>query len=106
MKSFFQRYLLPGLLFQSVIISGGYSTGRELVEFFMSSGPIRGISSMLVTMVFMSAILALTFEFARIHKAYDYRTFFKALLGNAWVLFEFSFFALAILVLAIIGAAS
>ena len=106
MKSFFQRYLLPGLLFQSVIISGGYSTGRELVEFFMSSGPIRGISSILVTMVFMSVILALTFEFARIHKAYDYRTFFKALLGNAWVLFELSFFALAILVLAIIGAAS
>lgn len=106
MKNFFQRYLLPGLLFQSVIISGGYSTGRELVEFFMSSGPIRGISSMLVTMVFMSVILALTFEFARINKAYDYRTFFKALLGNAWILFEFSFFALAILVLAIIGAAS
>jgi uncharacterized membrane protein YkvI len=106
MNSFFKRYLLPGLLFQSVIISGGYSTGRELIEFFMSAGPIRGISSMLVTMVLTSVILALTFEFARIHKAYDYRTFFKALLGNAWILFEFAFFALAILVLAIIGAAS
>ena len=106
MNSFFQRYLLPGFIFQSVIISGGYSTGRELVEFFMTTGPVRGLSGMLVTMVIWSAILALTFEFARIHQAYDYRTFFKALLGNAWILFEFSFIAIAILVLAVIGAAA
>ena len=34
MKSnWFQRYLLPGFVFQSVIIAGGYGTGRELVEF-------------------------------------------------------------------------
>lgn len=106
MNSLFQRYLLPGFIFQSVIISGGYSTGRELIEFFMTTGPVRGLSSMLVTMVIWSAILALTFEFARIHQAYDYRTFFKALLGNAWILFEFSFIAIAILVLAVIGAAA
>ena len=72
----------------------------------MTTGPVRGLSSMLVTMVIWSAILALTFEFARIHQAYDYRTFFKALLGNAWILFEFSFIAIAMLVLAVIGAAA
>ena len=33
-SSWFQRYLLPGFVFQSVIIAGGYGTGRELVEFF------------------------------------------------------------------------
>ncbi len=38
--NFFQRFLLPGFVFQSVIISGGHSTGRELVEFFMGAGPI------------------------------------------------------------------
>lgn len=106
MNKFFKRYLLPGFIFQSVIISGGYSTGRELIEFFMSNGPLRGLSSMIITMILWSLILALTFEFARIHKAYDYRTFFKALLGNGWILFEFSFMAIAMLALAIIGAAS
>jgi len=106
MNSFFQRYLLPGFIFQSVIISGGYSTGRELIEFFMKAGPVRGISSMIVTMILFSIVLALTFEFARIHKAYDYRIFFKALLGKAWFLFEFSFIAIAMLVLAVIGAAA
>jgi uncharacterized membrane protein YkvI len=106
MNSLFKRYLLPGFIFQSVIISGGYSTGRELVEFFMSNGPLRGLSSMFVTMILWSLVLAITFEFARIHSAYDYRTFFKALLGKGWILFEFSFMSIAVLALAIIGAAS
>jgi uncharacterized membrane protein YkvI len=106
MNSIFKRYLLPGFLFQSIIISGGYSTGRELVEFFMSNGPLRGLSSMIVTMILWSVVLGLTFEFSRIHKAYDYRTFFKALLGKGWILFEFSFMAIAMLALAIIGAAA
>ena len=106
MKSFFQRYLLPGFIFQSVIISGGYSTGRELIEFFMGSGPLRGFTSMLIAMLIWSLILALTFEFARIHRAYDYRAFFKTLLGNGWIFFELSFIAVAMLALAIIGAAA
>jgi uncharacterized membrane protein YkvI len=105
-NSFIQRYLLPGFIFQSVIISGGYSTGRELVEFFMTTGPVRGLSGMLVTMIIWSVVLALTFEFARIHRAYDYRIFFKALLGRAWVLFELCFIAMAMLALAVIGAAA
>lgn len=32
---FFRKYLLPGLVFQSLTIGGGYGTGRELVEFFL-----------------------------------------------------------------------
>ena len=35
---FFRVYLLPGFVFQSIIIGGGYGTGRELVEWFMSQG--------------------------------------------------------------------
>jgi uncharacterized membrane protein YkvI len=104
--NFFQRYLLPGFIFQSVIISGGYSTGRELIEFFMSSGPLGGLFGMIITMLIWSLVLALTFEFARIHKAYDYRVFFKALLGKGWMLFEISFVAIAMLALAVIGAAA
>ena len=106
MKHFFQCYLLPGFLFQSVIIGGGYSTGRELIEFFMGAGPVAGMAGILVTMFTWSVLLALTFEFCRINRAYDYRTFFRALLGRGWVLFEILFIAIAILVLAVIGAAA
>jgi len=28
----FQKYFVPGIVFQSCVIAGGYGTGRELVE--------------------------------------------------------------------------
>ena len=38
-----EGYFLPGFLFQSVVIAGGYGTGRELVEFFLTQGPLGGL---------------------------------------------------------------
>ena len=58
MASFFQRYLLPGFIFQSVIIAGGYATGREIVEFFFGSGPVGGLIGILVAMFIWSITLA------------------------------------------------
>jgi len=103
----FQKYLLPGFVFQSVTIGGGYGTGRELVEYFLSNGPVGGLLGMvLVTTVMWSIILAVTFEFARVFKAYDYRTFFQKLLGPFWILFEIIYFILLFIVLAVIGSAA
>ena len=86
---FFKKYLLPGFVFQSVIIGGGYGTGRELVEFFLNYGPLGGLLGMvLVTTVMWSVLLAITFEFSRKFRSYDYRTFFKNLLGPFWFAFE------------------
>ena len=47
MTSWFRRYLLPGLVFQSICIAGGYGTGRELAEFFLRFGPAGGLLGML-----------------------------------------------------------
>lgn len=102
----FQRIFLPGFLFQSVMIGGGYATGRELVEFFLSAGPVGGLLGLLVATLCFSAIAALSFEFARITKSYNYRHFFKQLLGRCWFLFEIAYFMLGILVLSVIGAAA
>jgi uncharacterized membrane protein YkvI len=103
----FQKYLLPGFVFQSVTIGGGYGTGRELVEYFLNNGPVGGLLGMvLVTTVMWSVILAVTFEFARVFKAYDYRTFFQKLLGPFWILFEIIYFILLFIVLAVIGSAA
>ncbi|MBN1545649.1 MAG: hypothetical protein JW902_03215 [Syntrophaceae bacterium] len=104
---FFKKYLLPGFVFQSVIIGGGYGTGRELVEFFLNHGPIEGILGMvLVTTVMWSVLLAVTFEFARRFRAYDYRTFFKNLLGPFWFVFEIIYSLYMFIVLAVIGSAA
>jgi len=106
-SSFFKKYLLPGFVFQSVTIAGGYGTGRELVEYFLKYGPLGGLLGMfLVTTLMWSVILAVSFEFSRKFKAYDYRTFFKKLLGPFWFLFEIIYAVQIFLVLAVIGSAA
>ena len=105
-NSAFQRYFLPGFLFQSVVIGGGYATGRELVEFFLSVGPLGGLLGLFVAAAGFSLLMAIAFELSRMTRTYDYRTFFKQLLGRGWFLFEIAFGVLALLILAVIGAAS
>jgi uncharacterized membrane protein YkvI len=102
----FRRLFLPGLIFQSVLVGGGYATGRELVEFFLSSGPWGGLLGMIVTTIVWSTVLAVSFEFARVTGSYDYRAFFRQLLGRGWVLFEFAFVALGLLILSVLGSAT
>lgn len=105
-NSWFQRILLPGLLFQSVMIGGGYSTGRELVEFFLGLGPIGGFLALLAACVGFSVVAVFSFELARITLSFDYRNFFKNLIGPGWIIYELAYFALGLLVLAVIGAAA
>ena len=103
---FFQKYLLPGFVYQSVVLAGGYGTGRELVEFFLSSGPLPGLLAMVVSMLVFSAVCAATFAFAQTFQCYDYRTLFKHLLGRGWFLYEIIYFAMLLLILAVIAAAA
>lgn len=103
----FKKYMVPALVFQGVLIGGGYGTGREIVEYFMQYGPIGGILGMfLITFVIWSLILAVTFEFARKFKDFDYRSLLKDLLGPLWMLFEFFYITLLVIVLAVIGSAA
>jgi len=37
-SSWYKKYLLPGFIAQSVVVAGGYGTGRELVEYFGNYG--------------------------------------------------------------------
>lgn len=105
-RGWFNRLLLPGFVFQSVVIAGGYGTGRELVEFFLTLGPAGGLLAMLVATLTWSAVCAVSFEFARVVRGFDYRRFFQELLGPGWVLFEIGYVALLAVVLAVIAAAA
>src|SRR6202166_5372113 len=104
--SWFQRYLLPGLAFKAVVVGGGYATGRELAEFFLPSGPQGGLLAMLLAMAIWSVVCAITFCLARSTASWDYRTFFKNLLGPFWVFFEAAYLLFIILILAVFGAAA
>lgn len=106
LQQVFQRYLLPGFVFQSVIVGGGYGTGREIAEYFVGHGAIGGLLGMLIAALAWGLVLALAFEFARKTKSYNYRAFFRALLGRFWRLFEVIYILIAVLVLAVLGSAS
>ena len=89
--SHFQRFLLPGFAFKAVVIGGGYATGRELVEFFVPSGPRGGLMAMVLATIVWSVVCTLTFLFARATGSQDYRTFFRHLLGPLWIVFAVPF---------------
>ncbi len=103
----FKRYVLPGLIFQSVVIAGGYGTGKELVEFFMPFGSLGGLIAMcVVTFSFWAIVCAVTFEFARVFKTFNYKSLFKKLLGPGWILYEICYIILLMIVLAVVAATS
>ena len=101
-----RRYLLPGFVFQSVVIAGGYGTGREIAEFFLSRGPLGGLLAMALSTAIWSAVCIVSYEFARVFRAFEYRSFFQKLLGPYWVAFEVLYIALMMIVLAVIAAAA
>lgn len=104
--SWFKRILLPGLGLKAFVIGGGYATGRELAEFFLPSGPRGGLMAIAFATVIMSLLSVVTFVVARRLQAFDYRTFFKRLLGPGWIAFELAYLLLVILILAVYGAAA
>jgi uncharacterized membrane protein YkvI len=106
MTAWFRRFLLPGFVFQSLCIAGGYGTGRELVEFFLLFGPAGGLLGMLPATVIVSAGCLVAFELARMTRTYDYRSFLQVLLGRAWLLYEAAYLFSILLVLAVIGSAT
>jgi uncharacterized membrane protein YkvI len=101
-----RKYLIPAAVFQSVLVGGGYGTGREIVEYFTRFGALGGLLGIGITVVCWSVVLAVTWEFARIFQVYDYRSFFRRLLGRGWVLFEILFILMFLMVLAVVASAA
>jgi uncharacterized membrane protein YkvI len=93
-------------VFQSIVIGGGYGTGRELVEFFLTQGPAGGYLAMLLSTLIWGFILALGFELARMGHHYDYRTFLGAILGQGWIAFDVLYVLTVLLTTAVVGSAS
>ena len=103
---FVRKYLIPGAVFQSVLVGGGYGTGREIVEYFTRFGAGGGVLGLGVTVVFWMVVLGVTWEFARVFRVYDYRSFFRKLLGPGWVLFEILYILMFLIVLAVVASAA
>ena len=103
---FFKKFILPGLIFQSLVIGGGYGTGRELVEFFLLLGPKSGLYGMIISLIIWCIVLSFTFDLSRKFQTYDYRSFLKKLLGKGWVFYEITYLIGLVLVISVLASAS
>ncbi len=103
---FFNVYIVPAAVFVSVVMGGGYGTGREVVEFFTRYGILGGLLGIGVAACVFALVLACTYEFARVFQVYDYRTFFGKLIGPLWICFEILYLLLFLLVLGVVGSAA
>lgn len=108
-KGFFEgnfgKYLLPGVLLQSVLIGGGYATGRETVTYggkFGAWGWLSGIG----IMIGFAVVALLTFEIARLYHAYDYKSMIKVLIGPLWPLFDVAYVLMMTFFIAVMASAS
>ena len=101
----FKRILLPGIILQSVLIGGGYATGREIVEYGGKFGASGWISGLAIFFGF-SLISILSMEACRQWQVYDYKSLLKKLIGKGWVAYEIVYLMLAILIIAVMAAAA
>ena len=106
LSRFFNVYIVPAAVFISVVMGGGYGTGREVVEFFTRYGLLGGLLGIGVAACVFALVLACTYEFARVFQVYDYRTFFGKLIGPLWICFEILYLLLFLLVLGVVGSAA
>lgn len=99
------RILLPGVILQSVLIGGGYATGREIVEFGARFGSIGWVAGVAIFVGFgLMAFLML--EMSRRFQAFDYRSLLRVLIGPFYWLFDIVYILLAVLIIAIMASAT
>ena len=106
MNRTYHVYIVPAAVFISVVMGGGYGTGREVIEFFTRYGLFGGVLGTAVAACVFAVVLACTYEFARVFQVYDYRTFFRKLIGPFWVCFEILYLLLFLLVLGVVSSAA
>lgn len=101
----FGRYVLPGIILQSVLIGGGYATGREIVEFGAKFGALGWLGGIGIFIGF-TLVSILTFEFARVFKTYNYKSMVEKLIGPGWILYDIVYILLAVLIIAVMASAT
>lgn len=102
----FRRLLVPGFVFQSIVIGGGYGTGAEIMEYFQKYGFAGGLLGIGVTLVIWSALCAITFEFSRMFRVYTYQGMMRMLLQRGAIFFEISYLAMLLMVLGAVTASA
>lgn len=105
-KTSWTKYVIPGFVFQQVVIGGGYGTGAEIAQFFGTQGLLGGFLAQMITMVVWTLMCVITFEFVRIFKTYDYGSLMKRLLGRGAILYEVCYWAMMVIIMGVVCASA
>ncbi len=97
-------YFNPGFVLMSVMIGGGFATGREIVQYGGRFGAKGWVVGLCIAIVF-SLIAMVLFEIARLYKRYDYRSHIKVYGGPLAYVFDITNLVLAILVMSVMSSA-
>ena len=89
---------------QSLIMGGGYSTGREIVQYAGRFGS-RGWLAVWVIFFGFAVLSVLAFELARVARVSDYKRWIQQLIGPLWPLFDLLTVTMMMLVIAVMSAA-
>lgn len=101
----FGKIVLPAIILQSVLIGGGYATGREIVAYGAKYGSAGWLAVLGIWLGF-TVMAVVTFELARTFQVYDYKKFIKQIIGGLWPVFDLLFLVMAVLVIAIMASAA
>ncbi|WMI71715.1 hypothetical protein RBH88_01100 [Aminobacterium sp. MB27-C1] len=102
---FFKTYFNPGFVLMSVMIGGGFATGREILQF----GGIYGAKGWIVGVAIaigFAVLSMLSFEIARLYRVYDYRSHLKIYAGPLTIVFDIIYFILSLLILSVMSSAT
>ncbi|NHX37750.1 MULTISPECIES: YkvI family membrane protein [Halolamina] len=101
----FGKIVLPAIILQSVLIGGGYATGREIVAYGAKYGSAGWLAVVGIWLGF-TVMAVVTFELARTFQVYDYKQFIRQIIGGLWPVFDLLFLVMAVLVIAIMASAA
>ena len=99
------QIILPGIILQSVLVGGGFATGREIVEYGAKFGSLGWVSGVFIFLGF-TLMSILSFEACRTWGTFDYKSLLKKLIGKAWFTYEIIYIPLALLTIAVMASAA
>lgn len=101
----FGKFILPGIILQSVMIGGGYATGREIVEYGGKYGAYGWLSG-LGTFLGFAVVAALSYELLRLTQVYDFKSFMKTIGGPLWIVFDIVYMLFMFVIIAVMASAT
>lgn len=101
----FGSIVLPAIILQSVLIGGGYASGREVVAYGAKFGA-RGLLAIVAIFVGFTVMAVTVFELSRTFETYDYKSYMQQIIWKGWPLFDLLFVVMATVVIAVMASAA